>query len=156
MHELSLCQAIAASVAARAAGRPVLSVQVRIGHLRQVVPDALAFSWEVLTAGSALDGARLDVEHVPATVACAACDAVTTLDVPLLACRACGSHTVELRSGDELLVVSFEVADTLLAADTVGAADTTGAAGTTSGADTTSAPTVEGKERPDGPVPSPR
>ena len=44
MHELSICEAIARTVVDRAAGRRVLTVTVRIGYLRQVVPEALAFS----------------------------------------------------------------------------------------------------------------
>ena len=108
MHELSLCQAIADTVVQHADGRPVSRVVVRIGHLRQVVPDALQFSWRVLTEGSALDGCELVIEHVAATVACSACQATTTLDSPLLACRACGSVSVDLLSGNEFLIVSLD------------------------------------------------
>ena len=45
MHELSIAQAIVDVAARHAAGRRVERVQVRIGHLRQVVPSALAFSF---------------------------------------------------------------------------------------------------------------
>ncbi len=109
MHELSMCEAIARKVASRADGRTVMSVLVQIGYLRQVVPDALTFSWEMLTTATSLAGARLDVEHVPATVSCNACDAVTTLAAPILACASCGSSDVVLRSGDELVLVSLEL-----------------------------------------------
>jgi hydrogenase nickel incorporation protein HypA/HybF len=109
VHELSICDAIARTVADHAAGRPVRSVTVRIGHLRQVVPETLMFSWEMVTRTTVLDGARLRVEHVPAVVACAACGAVTTLDAPILACGTCCTRTVALRSGDEMLVTSIEV-----------------------------------------------
>ena len=111
MHELSLCEAIAQKVVDRADGRRVLTVTIRVGHLRQVVPDAMAFAWEMLTATTQLDGAQLDIEHVPATVACNACASVTTLDVPVFACATCGSRDVSLRSGEELLLVSLETAD---------------------------------------------
>src|SRR4029079_7797131 len=104
MHELSICEAIAAKVVARADGRPVTRVTVRIGHLRQVVPDALSFSWELLTATTSLDGTRLDVEHVPATVECRSCGATTTLTSPALACARCDSVDVEVRTGDELML----------------------------------------------------
>ncbi len=42
MHELSICSAIANAAAKHAEGRSVSQVTVQIGHLRQVVPDALA------------------------------------------------------------------------------------------------------------------
>ena len=74
MHELSLAQAIADATLRYADGRPVVDVRVRIGHFRQVVPDALQFAWELLTADSELEGTMLIVEHVPAVVRCGVCD----------------------------------------------------------------------------------
>lgn len=111
MHELSLCQAIADHVTERAGDRPVRVVEVRIGYLRQVVPDSLLFAWEMLTEGTPLADAELKVSHVPAVVHCRACDVDTTLDWPVLACSACESHDVELRSGDELDLAWIDVAE---------------------------------------------
>ena len=73
----------------------------------------MTFSWELLTASTELDGAELEIEHVPAVVECSACTATTTLTMPVLACVACGSIDVSLRSGDELLLVSFETVEQL-------------------------------------------
>ena len=108
-----MCEAIARKVVDRAAGRPVSRVVIRVGHLCQVVPDAMTFSWQLLTASTELEGAELEIEHVPAVVECPACGARTVLDVPVLACAACGSIDVDLRSGNELLLVSFETVGTL-------------------------------------------
>ncbi|MCU1457025.1 MAG: hydrogenase expression/synthesis HypA [Actinomycetia bacterium] len=109
MHELALSQAIAASVERHADGRHVTRVRVRIGHLRQVVPESLRFSWTLLTEGSALDGTELLVEHVPAVVACNDCAEMSTLDLPILVCHACHGHDVTLVSGDEFLIDSIDV-----------------------------------------------
>jgi hydrogenase nickel incorporation protein HypA/HybF len=111
VHEMSLCQAIADTVSAQADGASVRQVNVRIGYLRQVVPESLLFSWEVLTMDTPLAGCTLDVEHVPAVVVCAGCGARTTLDLPVLACSSCASHDVELVSGEEFLIVSMDVAE---------------------------------------------
>jgi hydrogenase nickel incorporation protein HypA/HybF len=111
MHELSLCQAIAESVERHADGRPVSRVAVRIGYLRQVVPDALTFSWEVLTSGTSLDGSVLDIEHVPATIECELCHVTATLAMPILLCPACDSADVIVRTGEELMVVSLALAE---------------------------------------------
>ena len=86
-------------------------VLVRIGHLRQVVPDALTFSWQMLTAGTDLDGSVLEIESVPATVSCSACGAETTLDMPIVACGQCYSRDVTLLTGEEFAVVSLELTD---------------------------------------------
>ena len=119
MHELSMCEAIARKVVDCAAGRRVLTVTVRIGHLRQVVPEAMAFSWEMLTAATALEGTALQIEHVAATVDCEMCGAVTTLEAPVLACSSCGSRAVTLRSGDELMIVSLETVGEAVATEEV-------------------------------------
>ena len=106
-----MCEAIAGAVNRHAGGAPVSRVLVRIGHLRQVVPDALTFSWQMLTTGSELEGSVLEVESVPATVACRACGAETTLDMPIVACGQCYSRDVELLTGEEFAVVSLELSE---------------------------------------------
>jgi len=110
MHELALGQAILETAERRAGGRDVRVVAVRIGHLRQVVPDALQFAWELLTDGSPFEGCRLDIEHVPAVVECRECAQRSTLDLPVLVCAGCGSFDVELRSGEEFLIATLDVA----------------------------------------------
>lgn len=111
MHELSLCEAIAATVTRHAGDRTAAAVVVRIGHLRQVVPDALSFCWTLLTEGTALDGCSLEIEQVPAVIHCSRCGEETTLDVPLLICPGCESDDVTLRSGEEFQVVSLDLAE---------------------------------------------
>jgi hydrogenase nickel incorporation protein HypA/HybF len=109
MHELSICNAIVTTAAKHAEGRPVSQVTVQVGHLRQVVPDALQFSWEVVSSSTEFKDAALVIEQVPAVVECADCGARTTLDVPILACGTCEGFDVRLLSGEELLVVSIEL-----------------------------------------------
>lgn len=86
-------------------------VVLRVGHLRQVVPEAMDLAWAALTDGTDLDGADLVVEAVPAVVHCGDCGADTELEWPVLACGTCGGRRVDLVSGEELLVVSIDVRD---------------------------------------------
>ena len=109
MHELSLAQAIADTVGKHADGAPAERVTVRIGHFRQVVPDSLTFSWQLLTEGGPLEGCELAIEHVPAVVFCADCGAESKLDWPVFHCPACESTDVTLVSGEEFLVVSIDL-----------------------------------------------
>lgn len=108
MHELALCQAIVDTVSRHADGRRVERVEVRIGHFRQVVPDSLLFSWELLVDGTELDGCTLAIDHVPAVVECHGCHGTTSLDLPILVCGACGGTDVELVSGEEFLIASID------------------------------------------------
>jgi hydrogenase nickel incorporation protein HypA/HybF len=111
MHELSICNAIASTATRHADGRSVSQVTVQIGHLRQVVPDALQFSWEVVAGTTELKDAALVIEQVPAVVECIDCGSRTTLDLPILACGRCEGFNVKLLCGEELLVVSIDLVD---------------------------------------------
>lgn len=108
MHELALCEAIVDSVTRHAVGQRVERVEVRIGHFRQVVPDSLQFSWELLTAGTDLAGCELAIDHVPAVISCQGCGQLTTLVAPILLCRGCDSSDVTLVSGEEFLIASID------------------------------------------------
>jgi hydrogenase nickel incorporation protein HypA/HybF len=111
MHELAICDAIATTASKHADGRPVARVTIQIGYLRQVVPDALLFSWEVVSGSRDLEGAELVLQQIPAVVLCHDCGEETTLDLPILSCGTCGGFEVKLVRGDELLVVSIDLVD---------------------------------------------
>jgi hydrogenase nickel incorporation protein HypA/HybF len=109
VHELSICSAIAKIAHDAAAGRTVECVRVDIGYLRQVVPDTLRYSWEMVVFGTDLDGVPLEVREVPAIIECRRCRTQTTLDDPIFRCAACGSTETDVISGNELLVTSLDV-----------------------------------------------
>jgi hydrogenase nickel incorporation protein HypA/HybF len=114
MHELSIASAIAAIAERHAAGRRVAKVDVRVGHLRQVVPPALEFAWRMVTEGTALDGAELALEVVPAVGRCRDCAAETALNGFPLTCGRCGGFDLEPTAGEELLVDALELEDEAL------------------------------------------
>jgi hydrogenase nickel incorporation protein HypA/HybF len=110
MHELSLSGAIVNTVEKHAAGRPVSVVSMRIGALRQVVPDTLDFYFEFVARGTVCEGARLEQELIPARLRCRACEAEWGIEVPVFMCPACGpAGRIEVAAGDEFLVESIEV-----------------------------------------------
>ena len=110
MHELSLSGAIVGTVEKHAAGRPVSVVNLRIGALRQVVPDTLDFYFGFVAKGTVCEGARLVQELIPARLRCAACERQWEIELPVFMCPDCGpSGRVEVASGDEFEVESIEV-----------------------------------------------
>jgi len=111
MHELSIAQAIAQVALDHARGRRVLRVELRVGHLRQVVPSALEFAFELVSQGTPLDGAELVIERVPAQGRCRTCGAHTVMTSFPLQCGSCGGLDVELTAGEELLVDALEIED---------------------------------------------
>jgi hydrogenase nickel incorporation protein HypA/HybF len=109
MHELSIAAAVVESAedaARRHGASSVTAVRLRVGELSGVVADALRFSFEVVTEGTALAGARLLVEHVPARARCASCGLEFAPGTPLrLWCPECGESATELVAGRELEIV---------------------------------------------------
>jgi hydrogenase nickel incorporation protein HypA/HybF len=111
VHELSIADAVVAIAAAHAGERRVTKVEVRVGHLRQVVPSALALAFELVAEGTVVEGAELAIEPVPAAVACRNCGSESEVSGFPLACLACGSLDVGVVRGDELLVEALELDD---------------------------------------------
>jgi hydrogenase nickel incorporation protein HypA/HybF len=114
MHELSIADAIVAIASRHAAGRQVVKVEVRVGHLRQVVPDALAFAFQLTSEGTCVAGAELALQEVPAAGRCRACARESELDGFPLQCPGCGGFDLELTAGEELLVDSLVLEDDAL------------------------------------------
>ncbi len=107
MHELSVSSAIVDTAVKHAAGRTVTLVTVRIGHLRQVVPDSLAFYFDLVTRDTVCEGARLEQVLVPALLRCGECGREWDPEDALFRCT-CGG-VGEVVAGDELEVESIEV-----------------------------------------------
>jgi hydrogenase nickel incorporation protein HypA/HybF len=123
MHELSIAEAIVAIAERHARGRTVTKVEVRVGHLRQVVPAALEFAFELVAKGTLLDGAELELEDVPARGRCRDCGVETTMSGFPLACSACAGLDLELLAGEELQVESLELEEIEKTLATTGGAD---------------------------------
>ena len=109
MHELAIAQSVVSIADRHADGRRVASVQLKVGHLRQVVPSALSFAFELIAEGTALEGAKLEIDVVPAAGTCRTCGADTILPDFPLCCATCGGCDIEVTGGEELLVDSLEL-----------------------------------------------
>jgi hydrogenase nickel incorporation protein HypA/HybF len=109
LHELSLSSAIVNTVAKHAEGCPVRVVSLRVGRLRQVVPDTLEFYFEFVARGTVCEGARLEQEIVEASLRCAPCAREWVIEIPAFRCPTCGGSEVTVAGGDEFEVESIEV-----------------------------------------------
>ncbi len=110
MHELSLCQAIAGVVRPHAAGRHVDVVRVRVGALRQVVPESLEFCWSLVRDYEDMPDAELELEFIVAEVRCRSCGRRSAIESRWsLCCPCCTSGDVEVLRGNEFLVTSLDV-----------------------------------------------
>lgn len=114
MHELSLAQNIIEIIqqsVPHAHHRDVRSVCVRVGAFTNVLADSLVFCFEALRPDAGMDEAQLEIVHVPARVTCQRCDTTEVLDELLPLCPQCGSRSVTVIEGNELLVTSIEIVE---------------------------------------------
>jgi hydrogenase nickel incorporation protein HypA/HybF len=109
VHELAIAEAIVAIAEELAEGRRVARVEVQVGALRQVVPGALAFAFEVVAQGTVVEGAELALEQVPARGACRRCGARAALERFPFACPACDGVDLEIVDGRQLSVQALEL-----------------------------------------------
>ena len=109
MHELSLSSAIVNTAVKHAGGRRVTVVSLRVGRLRQVVPDTLEFYFEFVARGTVCEGARLEQELIDARLRCRGCGHEWEIEIPAFRCPACAGSDVEVASGNEFEVESIEV-----------------------------------------------
>ncbi|MEK7477226.1 MAG: hydrogenase maturation nickel metallochaperone HypA [Candidatus Coatesbacteria bacterium] len=104
MHEFAMVQDLVDGVLRGLAERgvvrgPVAAVRVRIGALEFHSREALVLAFSALSGGTILDGARLDLEVVPAMLWCEGCGRITEFGdgvdghdpLPSAACPGCGT-----------------------------------------------------------------
>ncbi|HUA36507.1 MAG TPA: hydrogenase maturation nickel metallochaperone HypA [Candidatus Binataceae bacterium] len=108
MHELALTETIIATVAERVEGARVTRVVLHIGKLSGVVPEALQFCFDVCAAGTALQGASLEIIEIPGRATCLSCQSEIELSDIIGLCS-CGSANLKMLSGNELRVKEVEV-----------------------------------------------
>lgn len=111
MHELSIIESIIEIIIAEMPKHKLTRVEkisLRIGDMRQVVPDALLFGFECLSKNTPLEGAVLSIENVPIRARCNACQTEFQLNNWFQGCTKCNASEVEIISGKELEIAEFE------------------------------------------------
>jgi hydrogenase nickel incorporation protein HypA/HybF len=114
MHELSIALRlvdIACEKAAALGDVQVDALYVRLGAFSGVVKEALSFCFESAARGSAIEGARLEIEELPLVAFCPRCSAERRLAGVQLCCPVCGEPTPEIVAGGELELTALEVTD---------------------------------------------
>jgi hydrogenase nickel incorporation protein HypA/HybF len=112
MHEMSIAQSLVEIIQeemAKNQARVLRSVRLHVGEMSAVVPDSLSFCFEVITAGTEMEGARLMMDIVPLEGRCLSCGEAFRIKDYVFFCPACGGGDVETVSGQELSIVEIEV-----------------------------------------------
>ncbi|HEV7505746.1 MAG TPA: hydrogenase maturation nickel metallochaperone HypA [Thermoanaerobaculia bacterium] len=115
MHELSIAMSLieaACEEAARQGDVRVEALHLRLGALSGVVREALEFSFDLAAAGTAIEGARLQIEEIPVTVYCPQCCEERQLaSLQHFRCPVCDTLTPEVVRGRELELRALEISE---------------------------------------------
>jgi hydrogenase nickel insertion protein HypA len=109
MHEMALAENLFEQVerVARERGMVrVAEVEVEIGALQLVVPEALRLAWEAAREGSILSEARLVMTEAAPEARCRACGRVFEAAVDDCSCPDCGLADVEFLRGNDIILLS--------------------------------------------------
>jgi hydrogenase nickel incorporation protein HypA/HybF len=109
MHELGITQNIVAIVSERAGRQRVRRVTLDIGELSAVMPDAIAFCFDVCSQGTVLDGAELQINQIPGRARCRACGEEFDLPSLVTPCPDCGARGPECLAGLDMLIREMEL-----------------------------------------------
>jgi hydrogenase nickel incorporation protein HypA/HybF len=112
MHELSIAQSIVDIVLQHLPPSDsvnVSRVRLTLGAMAGVVPDSLEFCFGAITEGTRLQGAILDIEHLPLTARCSECGREGEIEPTLFACPLCGGYRLVILTGRELQLRDIEV-----------------------------------------------
>ncbi|MGB9689451.1 hydrogenase maturation nickel metallochaperone HypA [Thermogutta sp.] len=113
MHEVAIVESLLQSIQEHVrdcgvSGR-VRRVEVVIGKLSGVVPEAFRFAFEVLSPDVLGPGCELVVHETAAVCRCRQCGAVSELSEMILFCPRCQSDDVLIEGGRDLLLQSIEL-----------------------------------------------
>jgi hydrogenase nickel incorporation protein HypA/HybF len=109
VHELSITQSVVEAVMERIPDAAVTCVRLDIGALSGVVPDSVRFCFDLVTEGTNLEGARLEITQHAGRCRCHKCGKEFEPD-DLIALCPCGSADVAVITGQQLQIASVEVA----------------------------------------------
>jgi hydrogenase nickel incorporation protein HypA/HybF len=111
MHEMSIAQSLLEIILQESQAHQVmrvLSVALQVGELSAVETESLRFCFDLVTQGTLAEGARLEIERIMVTCRCRECNQEFPVEELQFVCPSCASGDLDILSGRELRVESFE------------------------------------------------
>ena len=113
MHELSIAEALIeqAERAANDAGQSgrIARLELTIGRMSGVCSDSLRFAFDLISPGTRVEGAELQITEPNAVCHCVDCGSETEVSEFVVRCPSCNSEAVRIEGGRELLLQSLEI-----------------------------------------------
>ncbi len=112
MHEMSIAQNIIEIIHQHVPENEwarVGAVRLKIGAVAGIVSESLSFSFQAITADTALRNSHLEIEHVPFEIRCNTCKKTSSNEIGFCVCDWCGSVDTKTLSGTELHLNEIEI-----------------------------------------------
>ncbi|MBN2135051.1 MAG: hydrogenase maturation nickel metallochaperone HypA [Acidobacteria bacterium] len=112
MHELSVAESIINSLEKLKEQENfcvIRSINIEIGHLSGIDIQALRFALDSIKKHTLLSEAVINLIPMSITIRCLDCDALTRIKDYEFICGSCGSESVEMETGDSILITELEV-----------------------------------------------
>ena len=110
MHELSIAQSIVEIVEEEALKNDVnvvTEVEVEVGTLSGIEPDALEFAWEVASVEGIAKGSRMIIRKVQARGRCSDCSEEFDVENFFEACPKCKNPWFDVIQGREMKIIAI-------------------------------------------------
>ncbi len=114
MHELGIMTDVldtALRVAEQNGGKKVTKITLKIGLMSGVIPEYVQSFFDVISKGTAAEGADIIIEPDPAVFVCRKCGEKTVYNAlgPEYVCGSCGSQALRMLSGCGFQIVSVGI-----------------------------------------------
>jgi hydrogenase nickel incorporation protein HypA/HybF len=109
MHEMSIADGVLRAVLAAAnehGATRVERVELDVGQMRLVVPEALQMAWQVISDGTIAAGSELVADEVPMQARCRECGRQFAPRIDDYLCPGCGQADVDIIAGDDIILKS--------------------------------------------------
>jgi len=116
MHEMSIVASILETVLQEAEKyhvNKVKLIKLRVGKLRQIIPETLQFCYSIATQGTIADGSEMFIAQTPIVAKCKRCGKSFEVDNYFFICPDCNVADAEVISGDELILETIEMEESL-------------------------------------------
>lgn len=112
MHELPITQSLLDLVlkhAEEAGGGKVTNIYLVVGKLSSVVDKSVQFYWDIISEGTAAEGAELHFRQTPLEMECLECGAVFEPEEFSYTCESCSGLRVRVKGGAEFLLEAMDL-----------------------------------------------
>ena len=112
MHEYPITQSIvniSVEEAEKNSAKKINEIRLKVGELTGLVPESLQLYFDIISAGTLAEGAKLVIIKVPFKFTCQKCFTESEVKGGIHKCPNCQSDDIKITGGNEYMIESLEV-----------------------------------------------